>query len=78
MSLRSINTFYFKFIKLTTKLEFIKKILLQKFIYKLLLRIQHQMKSELNYLDNIKDLAIHCKKIYDQIIATNHINSNTK
>ena len=36
------------------------------------------MNSRLEYLDNIKDLAMHYWKIYDQIIATDWIQSNIK
>ena len=36
------------------------------------------MNSGLEYLDNIKDLATRCQKIYDQMLAINRVRSNTK
>lgn len=65
IDLRFFNAFYSKFIKLAVKLEFIKKMLLQKFMYKLPLYIQDRINSRLEYPDNIKDLTIYCQKIYD-------------
>lgn len=36
------------------------------------------MNSELEYSDNIKDLAARSRKIYDQMLATDWVQSNTK
>ena len=65
------NVFYLEFIKLIAKFNFIKEILLQKFIHKLSFCIQNQINFRLKYLDNIKDLAMYFQKIYDQILAIN-------
>ena len=65
MGLRSFNIFYSEFIKLVAKLEFIKEMLLQEFMHKLSLYIQDRMNFGLEYLDHIKDLAVHDQKIYD-------------
>ena len=67
------NTFYSEFIKLIAKLKFIKKMLLQEFMYKLFFHMQDQINSELQYPDNIKYLIMHCRKIYNQILATNWV-----
>ena len=72
------NAFYSEFIKLAAKLEFTKEMLLQKFMYKLSPHMQDRMNSRLKYPDNIKDLAAHCRKIYDQMLATDWVRSNTK
>ncbi len=40
--------------------------------------MQDGINSGLEYSDNIKDLAARCRKIYDQIIATDQVRSNTK
>lgn len=58
IGLGSFNDFYLEFIKLATKLEFIKEMLLQEFMYKLFLCIQDWMNSRLEYLDNIKALTM--------------------
>ena len=65
MGLRFFNTFYSDFIKLAAKFKFIKEMLLQEFIYKLSSQIQNWINSGLEYPDNIKDLVMHCQKIYD-------------
>ena len=67
------NIFYSKFVKLAAKLEFTKEMLLQEFMHKLSPCIQDPMNFELKYPDNIKDLAVHYQKIYDQILAINWI-----
>ena len=36
------------------------------------------MNSRLKYPDNIKDLAAHCRKIYNQILVTDWVQLNTK
>ena len=71
MGLGFFNTFYSEFIKLVVKLEFIKEMLLQKFMHKLFPRMQDQINFRLEYQNNIKDLAACCQKIYDQILAIN-------
>ena len=78
MGSSSFNAFYLEFIKLAAKLEFIKEILLWEFMHKLSPCMQDQMNSRLEYPDNIKDLAPRCQKIYDQILATDQIQLNTK
>ena len=40
--------------------------------------MQDQMNFGLKYLDNIKDLAIYCQIICDQILATDQVQLNTK
>ena len=65
IDLESFNVFYPKFIKLAAKLELIKEILLQEFIHKLSLHMQDQINFGLEYLNNIKDLAIYYQKIYN-------------
>ena len=67
---RFFNIFYSEFIKLAVKFKLTKKILLLKFMHKLSSYMQNRMNSRLEYLDNIKDLAVYCWKIYDQILAT--------
>lgn len=76
--LGSFNTFHSEFIKLVAKLKFTKKIVLQKYMHKLSPLIQDRINSGLKYPDNIKDLVMHCQKIYDQILATDWLQSNTK
>ena len=78
MGLGFFNAFYSEFIKLVAKLEFTKKMLLREFMHKLSPRMQDQMDSGLEYPDNIKDLAARCQKIYDQMLATDRVRSNTK
>ena len=78
ISSRFFNVFDLKLIKLAAKLEFTKEILLYEFMDKLSPHMQNQMNFRLEYPDNIKDLVAHCQKIYDQILATNWIQSNTK
>ena len=39
-------------------------------MHKLFSYMQDQINLELKYLDNIKDLAIHCQKIYNKMLAT--------
>lgn len=58
MSLKPFHNFYLKFIKLVAKLEFLKEILLQEFMYKLFPCIHNKMNSRLEYSDNIKDLIM--------------------
>lgn len=60
MSLGFFNTFYLEFIKLATRLKITKKILLQKFMHKLSPYLQEQINFELEYPDNIKNLAVRC------------------
>ena len=74
----SFNAFYLEFIKLVAKLKFTKEMLLQEFMHKLFPRMQDRRNSGLEYPDNIKDLAARCQKIYDQMMATNRVQSNTK
>lgn len=74
----SFNTFYYKFINLAVKLEFVKEMLLQKFMHKLSPCIQNRMNSELEYPDNIKDRVMCCPKIYNQIIVIYQVQSNIK
>lgn len=71
INLRFFDIFYFKYIKLVAKFKFVKKKLLQKFIYKLFPIIQKQLNTKLKYFDNITNLAIYYWKIYNQIIAIN-------
>lgn len=78
MGLGSFRVFYSKFIKLVAKLKFIKEILLQKFMHKLSSFMQNRIDSRLEYLDNIKHLAIRCQKIYDQMMAIDWIRLNIK
>ena len=47
-------------------------------MYKLFSRIQDWINSRLEYPDNIKDLAACCQKIYDQILAIDWVQLNTK
>ena len=74
----SFNAFYSEFIKLAAKLEFTKEMLLREFMHKLSSCMQDRINSGLEYPDNIKDLAARCRKIYDQMMATDRVQSNTK
>ena len=74
----SFNAFYSEFIKLAAELEFTKEMLLREFMHKLSPCMQDRMNSGLEYPDNIKDLAARCRKIYDQILATDWVRSNIK
>ena len=74
----SFNAFYLEFIKLATELEFTKEMLLREFMHKLFSCMQDRMNFGLEYLDNIKDLALHCRRIYDQMLATDQVQSNIK
>ena len=47
-------------------------------MHKLSPHMQDRINSRLEYLDNIKDLVMHCRKIYDQMLATNQVRLNTK
>ena len=67
-----------EFIILVAKLKFIKEMLLQKFRHKLSFYMRDQINSRLEYPDNIKDLVAHCQKIFDQILATDWVQSNIK
>ena len=78
MGLGSFNALYLKFIKLAAKFKFIKEMLLQEFMYKLSLYMQNQINFEIEYLDNTKDLALRCQKIYDQMLVIDWVKSNTK
>ena len=78
MGLGSFNAFYLEFIKLAAELEFTKEMLLREFMHKLSPRMQDRMNSGLEYPDNIKDLAARCRKIYDQMLVTDRVRSNTK
>ena len=73
ISLKFFNVFYSKFIKLAAELKFTKEILLQEFMHKLSFCMQDQINFRLKYLDNIKDLILHCQKIYNQILAIDQI-----
>ena len=70
--------FYSEFIKLAAELEFTKKISLREFMHKLSPCMQDRMNFGLEYPDNIKDLIAHCRKKYDQMMATDRVQSNTK
>ena len=73
MGSRFFNAFYSEFIKLAAELEFTKEMLLQEFMHKLSPCMQDRINSGLKYPDNIKNLAAHCRKIYDQILATDWV-----
>lgn len=76
IGLGSFNIIYSQFIKLAAKTEFTKEILLQEYMYKLFSCMQDQENSELEYPDDIKNLAAYCQKIYDPMLATDRVGSN--
>lgn len=72
------NNFYLEFIYLASDLEYISKMLIQKFKYKLTSHLQDKLNFGIKLSFLILILAKCCLSIYKQIQATNKIRDRIK
>ena len=72
------SDFYSEFIWLASDLEYILKMLIQKFKYKLTLRLHDRFNSGIKFSKMISILVKQCLSIYKQMQATNWIREKDK